>query len=166
MCYSTQLFRCGVLASVVALCFSGVMAGQPQNATQPDGEIKWIDVGGTDAGNLRISVVSSATTGHTTQIRFRIVFRRDTPEGRSARETWTSKTTAALEDEKTAPVAATEVITEVDCRSGRFRYNGRQTLYDDDGQIIESVKGDGDAPWQEVSETPGWEMVLKAICGG
>lgn len=156
-----------VILSVCALlCVATANAQSPKAEAVDVEKADWVVVGESDAGTMAYSIVVDTDTAHsrTTRIRLLIRFRSDTAAGKGARERSTRMTTAVMEGRTSPEVAASEVVAEVDCERRRFRCNGRQTLYGDDGSVVESVVGDSEAPWKEVSKAPGWELVLADVC--
>jgi hypothetical protein len=97
-------------------------------------------------------------------VQMRIDYRTDTPEGRSAREHMTSRTTAALEGRKVATVASGQVTVEINCVTRAFR-NRQQSLYADDGRRIEEVPGEPDPEWAQPPAGSAYELLVDAVCG-
>jgi hypothetical protein len=146
---------------IMTLLFSACR-GQETATTGPISE--WVSLGKTEAAEMYYSPKSfKRLSDSTAQVQFKIEFRKDTAEGRVARERMTDQTTAALEGNAVKTVAFGIEVIEVNCSAKKFRRR-QQSLYADGGELIEAVPGEASPKWTEAIRGSAYELVIDQVC--
>lgn len=125
---------------------------------------EWISLGKTDAAEMYYSPKSfKRLSDSTAQLQLKIEFRKDTAEGRAARERMTDQTTAAVEGNAVKTVAFAIVVIEINCQTKKFRER-QQSLYADEGELIEAVPGEDNPKWKEAIRGSAYDSIIDQGC--
>jgi predicted transcriptional regulator len=149
---------------IILLTFLNFACGEQKTVTT-DQTPEWVSLARTESAEMYYSPKSlKRLSGSISRVQFKIELRKDTAEGRAAREHMTNQTTAALEGKAVKTVAYGIEVLEIECRIKRLRER-EQSLYADESELIEAVAGEDSPKWKEAVRGSAYDLVIERVCG-